>query len=194
MTFGSTKKRMEVSREEVLEFLDGLHDDGCGGRRFELVVEPGYYTKSALGPIELSHIPFFVCSKCGAKYMAPKFDEWIESSIAERLVFSDFYLTKKEWKFLRHYFGLSQAEVGRLIGVDKHEISKFESRKFPEKNYTLPRQVQLKGKYATLMYPKKKIVVEELEFMNTSEEKHFSFDSVIYPEEEDISAVYSSAS
>lgn len=193
MTFGPSKGRVDVSKAEIEEFLDGLHDDDCDGGKFQLVVEPGYYTKSALGPIELSHIPFFVCNSCGAKYMAPKFDEWVESSIAERLIFSDFYLTKKEWKFLRHYFGLSQEKVGELLGIDKHEVSKFESRKFPEKNYILSKQVQLKGKYATLMHPKKQITVEELEFVNTSEERHFTLDSVSYPEEKEISAVYSPA-
>lgn len=174
----SKKEKLHVTQAEINEFLDGLHDQDCDKKNFNFIIEPGHYTRSALGPIYLNAIPFFVCEKCGAKYIAPKFDEWLEREIAQKLILSDHFLTKKEWKFLRQFLGLSQQEVGTMLGIDKFEISKFESRSYPHKNFATSKQIQLKGKYANLLFPDMRLTVKELRFLNTSEEKVSSLTEV----------------
>ena len=90
------------------------------------------------------------CNKCGAVQYIPEFTDFLDHIIANNLVTSKGLLNKKQIKFLRQHFDLTQEELGKFLNTDKYEISKMESLKStrvmqPEK------QVIMKLKFAKLL-------------------------------------------
>ncbi len=135
-----------------LEDYEAYHEsDDCEGKFVPAVTLNGLYDSSALGPVKLPIIPQFRCAKCGAAVLAEGFNEWIEKILAHNLLISHGSLSKKQIKFLRQHFGFSQEKLGQRLGIDKHEMSKFESSQFSNRVMDIDKQLRLRLIFAELI-------------------------------------------
>jgi DNA-binding XRE family transcriptional regulator len=134
--------------------FDGMHrDEDCKGT-WMVTVTSGparRFTLDALGPVPVPLIPLVTCHHCKTSYEIPKFRDFVEEIIARHLITSKEALTKKQIRFLRMYFNLTQEQLAHHIGVaDRHEMAKMESEK-SERNLGADRQVRLKLHGAKLL-------------------------------------------
>lgn len=143
------------------KFEDAHLDSDCNGHfEFGCAIN-GFYDGTALGPIVVPCLPMVECNKCGAVQYIPEFNEFLDQIIAAKLVSSKGLLNKRQIKFLRQHFGLTQEEFGKLLSTDKYEISKMESLKStrvmqPEK------QIVMKIKFAKLLKIKRAEVLYDI--------------------------------
>ena len=141
------KKKIEV---HLKDYQDAHIDHECKGK-FKLgFAVGGYYEGTALGPIRVPCLLMVECSKCGAIYHISSFTDIIERIIATNLVISKELLSKKHIKFLRQYFDMTQEDLGKLLKIDRFEISKMESSK-PSRVMSPDKQIVMKIKFAKML-------------------------------------------
>jgi DNA-binding XRE family transcriptional regulator len=142
----NVQKRVNIN---LNDYKNAHADLECDGKWGVLVQANAFYTESCLGPIKLPAIAYVQCQKCKATYMAPEFRDLIEETIVRHLVFQQNTLAKKQIKFLRQYFDLTQEDLARKLGIaDKHEISKMESENAQTKVMSTDSQIRFKIKCA----------------------------------------------
>lgn len=125
MSFGTKVTNVNIHSGQ---YADAHSMSDCNGTFGLTFRKNGVLDSTGLGPIRISAIPMVSCPVCRASYVAPGFEDWIETMIAESLILSPGLLTKPQLRFLRQSFDYTQAELANLIGVaDKHEIAKMES-------------------------------------------------------------------
>ncbi|MBF0207431.1 MAG: hypothetical protein HQK53_11135 [Oligoflexia bacterium] len=132
------------------KYENAHQNENCMGK-FNLIFSlNGFYDGTALGPIRVGCIPMLECSKCGVAYYLPKFIKILESIIAENLITSKGILNKKQIKFLRQYFDLTQEALGKMLDTDKYEIAKMESSKYA-RVMSVEKQIVMKLRFAKLL-------------------------------------------
>jgi DNA-binding transcriptional regulator YiaG len=146
---GHNIHKLGVFREK--DYKDAHQGRDCDGRWVPTFELNEFFPAGALGPIKVSCVPYIKCNKCKATFLAPGFQDFIEEVIASRLVLSKALLDKKQLKFLRQHFDLSQDRLSELLGVgDRFYMSKFESG---NSAHQMPADVQFKLKvvYAKML-------------------------------------------
>lgn len=148
-----TKKHTirKTSIFRIADYKDAHQNRECDGQWHQIFTVKDFYPAGTLGPIPLPCIPYVQCSKCKATYLAPGFQDFIEEVIATRLVLSNGLLDKKQLRFLRQYFDLSQEKLAEKLGVgDRFYMSKYESKGSTQH---MPADVQFKLKvlYAKML-------------------------------------------
>ena len=152
---------LKTIKINLKKFEDAHLDSDCKGQfEFGCAIN-GFYDGTALGPIIVPCLPMVECNKCGAVQYIPEFNYFLEQIIADKLVSSRGILSKRQIKFLRQHFDLTQEELGNLLNTDKHEISKMESLRStrvmqPEK------QIVMKIKFAKLLKIKRAEVLYDI--------------------------------
>lgn len=133
---------------DLADYNDLHLSDNCRGAFRPSFVGGSYLDSSVLGPIQVPVIPMIRCENCGASFITPGFEEWIEGQIADHLVRHNGLLSKQQLRFLRQHFDLTQDQVARLLGIaDRHEVAKMESPKNP-RQMDPDKQLRLKLHYA----------------------------------------------
>lgn len=142
-----------VSVDINLIEYDDLHSSECKSRKFkDQLIKNSVMNSSTLGPIQMPLIPMLVCSDCGAAFVMPGFEAWVEEMLARGFVAQNGVLSKKQLRFLRQHFELTQEQVATLTGVpDRHEISKMESST-SDRTMDLDKQLRLKLHYAERLH------------------------------------------
>ena len=147
-------KKINIRKNSVFrleDYKDAHQKLDCNGKWGQAFTVNDYYPAGALGPIQLPCIPYIRCSKCEAMLLAPGFQDFIEEVIASNLVLSKGLLDKKQLRFLRQYFDLSQEKLAEQLGVgDRFYMSKYESGSSTQH---MPADVQFKLKvlYAKML-------------------------------------------
>ena len=123
----------------------GMHRDrACEGKWDVTFTLRSKFTLDAIGPIDVPVIPLVTCHECQTSLEVPGFRSFVENIVARHLVESKQSLDKKQIKFLRLFFDLTQDEFAKNIGLaDKHEMSKVESAS-SSRTLDIDKQVRLK--------------------------------------------------
>lgn len=165
------------------DFVEAHKDPQCRGQWQCTIITGKTFTLDALGPIPVPLIPLITCHTCGTSFELPKFRSAIEELIAKNLVESNKILSKKQIRFLRLYFDLTQETLANQIGVaDRHEMAKIESEK-SERTLDTDRQVRLKLFCARLLKIKDAEVLYRINQIDDSEIA--KIDKNIFPKTED---------
>lgn len=133
------------------DYKDAHQNQECTGQWGQIFNLNDFYPAGALGPIRVPCVPYIQCEKCKAMFLVPGFQDFIEEVIATTLVLSKGLLDKKQLKFLRQYFDLSQEKLSEHLGVgDRFYMSKLESE---GSDLHMPADVQFKLKviYAKML-------------------------------------------
>jgi len=146
-------KKIEIRKKikvNLNDYQDAHLKHGCNGK-FKLGFSiNGYYEGSALGPVLVPCLLMVECPKCGAVHYVSSFTDILDQIIATNLVTSKQLLSKKHIKFLRQYFDMTQEEMGKLLKVDRFEISKMEL--FRQARVMSPeKQIIMKMKFAKIL-------------------------------------------
>lgn len=146
------KKMNEVAVEISLSDYNKkhhVHADCTGSFKVGIVLD-SVYSGSALGPVRISAMPVIFCKECEVEYMPPKFADWLDGAIAINLIKSNKMLSKKQIKFLRLNFDLTQDELGEKLDLSKSDLAKMESEKF-ERHMSADKQFRMKFLFAKML-------------------------------------------
>jgi len=148
-----TKNHMikKISTFSLEDYKNAHQNPRCTGQWHQIFNINDFYPAGALGPIRVPCIPYIQCEKCKAMFLVPGFQDFIEEVIAMALVLSKGLLDKKQLRFLRQYFDLSQDKLSEHLGVgDRFYMSKLES---PSSDLQMSADVQFKLKvvYAKML-------------------------------------------
>jgi len=179
--FGEPSNHFKVNE---MDYVDAHSDPECKGKWGPHFNLNGVCDWSALGPFRLPCLPYIACSKCKSAFLVPGFREWIEFKIATQFIFSKGLLSKKQIKFLRQSFDLSQERLAKSIGItDKHQMSKIESPKFENINMGEDKQIRMKIFFAKLIKTKDTDAVLDIISIGDSKVK---LDTSKFPSKDDL--------
>ena len=130
----------------------GAHSkEECSGKWKPIFEKNDYFAAGALGPMQVSCIPYIECDQCEARYYMPGFQDWVEDVIAHKLVLNKGLLNKKQLRFLRQYFDLTQEQVADKLGLTgRHYYSRVESEN-SVRQMSPETQFRLKVLYAKML-------------------------------------------
>lgn len=162
------------------EYEDAHVDMNCKGKFEFKEIHNTRFSVGALGPIQAAVLPMIVCESCESAYTFPGFEELVSQVIAKRLILSPEILTKKQIRFLRQHFNLSQESLAKKIGIpDKYTLSKYESES-SIRHMEANTQLRMKICYAKMLDIKEAAKIYEL--VEIDENKIADIDSSCFEE------------
>ena len=178
------KKKNVTVEVDLSDYANQHSNPECSGKfEFSYTINAPY-SGSALGVLRLSAVPMFVCHECQSGFIAPKFREWFEERVCEKLISAPGLLSKKQVKFLRQFLGLTQEELARKLGVaDRHEFSKMES---PKSQRILPEDKHFRLKLLAARFLGIKDAEKIFELNEAQSEKEVRLDSTAFFSEAEV--------